>query len=169
MALFSDKGLNLVKAYYNQNNKDIARSSFPPCKQTSNAFPQPPPSQRSRRKKVFLRPKRLAHCPLTRKKLSWASLRSKQHPKTSKYLIKSRVQHTNHYFNFVSLVSTLRVFMRIVTWNRDSHGLFDYESRDRDRAQQEFQSNTGALIQRNTLGEVTLENPFSQREKLIQR
>ena len=50
--------------------------------------------------------------------------------------------------------------MRIVTWNRDSHGLFDYESKDRDRVQQEFKSNTGALIQRSATGDVTLENPF---------
>ena len=51
--------------------------------------------------------------------------------------------------------------MRIVTWNRDSHGLFDYESRERDRVQLEFKSNTGAVIARNqTSGEVTLENPF---------
>ena len=50
--------------------------------------------------------------------------------------------------------------MRIVTWNRDSHGLFDYESKDRDRVQQEFKSNTGALIQRSASGDVTLENPF---------
>ena len=57
--------------------------------------------------------------------------------------------------------------MRIVTWNRDSHGLFDYESKDRDRVQQEFKSNTGALIQRGTHGgEVSLENPFSAKEKL---
>ena len=50
--------------------------------------------------------------------------------------------------------------MRIVTWNRDSHGLFDYESKDRDRVQQEFKSNTGALIMRSAAGDVTLENPF---------
>ena len=53
------------------------------------------------------------------------------------------------------------VFMRIVTWNRDSHGLFDYESKERDRVQLEFKSSTGAVIARNsTSGEVTLENPF---------
>jgi len=56
--------------------------------------------------------------------------------------------------------------MRIVTWNRDSHGLFDYESRERDRVQQEFTTNTGALIARNSdNGEVSLENPFSAKEK----
>ena len=52
--------------------------------------------------------------------------------------------------------------MRIVTWNRDSHGLFDYESRDRDRVQQEYKSNTGVLIQRSAAGDVTLENPFAK-------
>ena len=52
--------------------------------------------------------------------------------------------------------------MRIVTWNRDSHGLFDYESRDKDRVQQEFKSNTGVLIQRDTSGEISIENPFSK-------
>lgn len=28
-----------------------------------------------------------------------------------------------------SLIKELRVYMRCVTWSRDSHGLFDYESR----------------------------------------
>ena len=59
--------------------------------------------------------------------------------------------------------------MRIVTWNRDSHGLFDYESKDRDRVQLEFRSTSGALIQRSTHGVVTLENPFCSKERLQQR
>ena len=62
-------------------------------------------------------------------------------------------------------LSIFSLFMRIVTWNRDSHGLFDYESKERDRVQLEFKSNTGAIISRSLAsGEVTLENPFFQNQ-----
>ena len=55
--------------------------------------------------------------------------------------------------------------MRIVTWTRDSHGLFDYESQVRDQVQQEFKTRSGALVKRdNATGQVSLLNPFSGEE-----
>ena len=44
------------------------------------------------------------------------------------------------------------VFMRLITWQRDSHGLFDYESRSVDRF--EYKSTAeGYITRRNVAAE----------------
>ena len=43
-----------------------------------------------------------------------------------------------------SIINTFRVYMRCVTWGRDSHGLFDYESRQ--IAKRNIKSYTGGKI-----------------------
>ena len=53
-----------------------------------------------------------------------------------------------------------RLFIRAVTWQRDSHGLFDYESKTSDRLQNEFRTSSSVTVMRKgTSGAVSLENP----------
>ena len=54
--------------------------------------------------------------------------------------------------------------MRVVTWSRDSHGLFDYESKEKDRQQNEFKTTSGIVVMRSTqTGAITLDNPAQKK------